>query len=131
MPRYTRSSSVLSNRPRDAHGVTTLSQLGMKEMLTIGLEGMYDPDTIPGSSAFEAGEHEDEGGMEWLLLHGNEGQIPDKEGLGLGFGIGLDAKSTMALKNRIGDPKEDSRMDEIRSLMREKQSQVRPSIWLR
>jgi hypothetical protein len=103
----------------------------MREMLTIGLEGMYDPDSIPGSSAYEAGEHEDEGGMEWLLLHGNEGRSPDNEGLGLGLGIGLDANSTIATKSRIGDSKEDSRIAEIRSLMREKQSQVRHSTHLR
>jgi len=95
-------------------------------MLTIGLEGMYDPDTIPGSSAYEAGEYEDEGGMEWLLLHGNEGRSPENEGLGLGLGIGPHANSTNGTKGRrMGDSREESRIEEIRSLMREKQSQVR------
>jgi hypothetical protein len=98
----------------------------MKEMLTIGLEGMYDPDTIPGSSALNEGEDEDQGGMEWLLIHGNEGRSEDTKPFGLGLGAGFDS-SLGANKGRITGKGEDdgSRMEEIRLLMREKQSQVR------
>jgi hypothetical protein len=122
--------------------VTVLDDLGMKELLSLGLEGMYDPDVSPragmgigmgiegmgegGAGGLGAGGDEEEGGMEWLLMQGNEAGREGEMGFGLGLGVGLGMGIEMGARSDKGKGREvdGARMEEIKSLMREKQSQV-------
>lgn len=122
--------------------MTVLDDLGMKELLSLGLEGMYDPDVSPragmgigmgiegigegGAGGLGAGGEEEEGGMEWLLMQGNEAGREGDMSFGLGLGVGLGMGIEMGARSDKGKGREvdGARMEEIRSLMREKQSQV-------
>lgn len=104
--------------------MTVLDDLGMKEMLSLGLEGMYDPDVVVtrtglrDANGVEEGEEEE---MEWLSIQGGEPGRDDEQGFGLGLGVGLGLGALGKGKGREVDV---SRTEEIRSLVREKQSQV-------
>ena len=114
--------------------MTVLDDLGMKEMLSLGLEGMYDPDAFPRTGMREIigdgsgedvtktdGNEDEEGGMEWLLMQGGEAGREEETGVGLGLGVGLGMGGVGKGKGREVDG---ARAEEIKSLMREKQSQV-------
>lgn len=122
--------------------MTVLDDLGMKELLSLGLEGMYDPDVSPragtgigmgiegiggdGVGGLGAGGDEEEGGMEWLLMQGSEAGREGDMSFGLGLGVRLGMGIEMGAGSDKGKGKEvdGARMEEIRSLMREQQSQV-------